>query len=147
MVDSPNHRELVKAIALGDTGKAHELNLVIPDSERAQYHEYVTAFFSVLLEHRFADDSSRDTIATFVNEMRHDYRNTEAPINALIIEGVIRASCGEEYFLDNISGAETLRAEYLVIGKIATQSPTVFPRIEEFLDKAEHLMQEWTAEE
>lgn len=140
------HRELVKAIAVGDTEKAQELNEVIPEAERDALHVFVTAFFSIMLEQRFSDDSSLEAISAFVNEMRYDYRNAEPPIKPLAIEGLIRASCGEEHLFDELSPAETLRAEFQVIGKVAAQSPNVIPRIDDFLADAENLTRQWSEE-
>lgn len=147
MAVNPTHRELVKAIAVGDTNRAHGLNESIQNGDRDQYHLFVTAFFSIMLEHRFADDSSRDAIAKFVEEMRYDYRNADPAIKPWAIEGVIRASCGEEHLLDEISAEDTLSAEYQVIGKIAVQSPTVIPQIDGFLDEAEKLANEWASQD
>ncbi|HIW62149.1 MAG TPA: hypothetical protein H9881_06810 [Candidatus Stackebrandtia excrementipullorum] len=140
---NPKHRELVKAIAIGDTDRAKELNESIPQQERADYHTFVTAFFSIMLELRFKEDSSREAIASFVDEMRYDYRKADPPIKPMVIEGVIRASCGEEHLLDDISGADTLAAEYQVIGKIAVQSPEVIQNPDHYLDEAEGLFAEW----
>ncbi|MGH8792946.1 MAG: hypothetical protein ACRDXX_09900 [Stackebrandtia sp.] len=146
MTVKTDHRELVKAIAVGNTEKANALNDRIPDDEREDFHTFVTAFFSLMLEQRFKDDSSREAILAFVDEMRYDYRNTEPPIKPLAVEGLIRASCGEEHFFDEISPTDTLRSEFLVIGKIAAQSPIVIPRIEDFLTDAETLAAQWASE-
>ena len=141
------HRDLVKAIAVGDTARARELNELIPNAERQDYHTFVTAFFSLMLEQRFGDNASRDAIAEFVNEMRYDYRNAQPPIKPLMLEGLIRASCGDEHFLDEISSEDTLQGEYQVIRKIVLQSPTITDRIDDFLTEAEALVREWEAED
>ena len=146
MTVNPKHRELVKAIATGETGRAHELNGQVSASERNDYHTFVTAFFSIMLEHRFEEDSSRDAIAKFVDEMRYDYRKADPPIKPLMLEGLIRASCGDEHLLAEISAEDTIQGEYQIIRKIALQSDDVIPQIDKYLSEAESLVQEWDEE-
>lgn len=143
---SSSSRELVKALVAGDSARAAEHNDRIPDSERKSFHVFVSAFFSIMLEQQFKDDSSHEAIVAFVNEMRYDYRNAEPPIKPLLIEGLIRASCGEEHFFDEIAPEETYRAEMQVITKIAHQQPQVGERFDDFASDAELLAAQWESE-
>ena len=143
----PTHRSFVKALALGDEQEADTANAAIPDSERDDLHLFITAFFSIMLECRFGETVSRDAIAEFVNEMRYDYRNAKTAINPLAIEGVIRGTLGEEHLFDGISPEDTLRAELLVIGKVASQASDVIPRIDDYLNEAAGLVAAWEAED
>ncbi|MFD0560045.1 hypothetical protein FB566_4037 [Stackebrandtia endophytica] len=147
MTVQPNHRALLKAMALGDTRPAIELSETIPADEESSYHMLVTALFCVMLGHRFDDVPTRDAIVEFVNEMRFDYRDADPAIKPLAIEVTIRASLGEEDLLDEIAPADTLTAEYQVIRKIVLQSPEVTAEIDRFLDESEGIATQWLSEE
>ncbi|GIG70480.1 hypothetical protein [Phytomonospora endophytica] len=141
------HREYVRAIAVGDSDKIRELDDLIPESEWEEFHTYVAAFFSLMLEQRFANDSSRDAISAFVNEMRSDYRNMEPPMKPLMVEAVIRASAGEEHLFSEVPPRDTVDAHFLVIGKIARQSDDVQTRLDHYLSEAEGLAAQWAVED
>lgn len=143
---STNHREMVKAVALGQLEKAAEINKAISPGDRSAFNDYLAAFFALMLEHRFDEDVSHEEIRAFVEEMKHDFRKLDPPLKPLAVEGTIRAACGEEQLLDEISGKDSLNAQYMVIRKVAEQSDSVVPQIESFLDEAEQLVAEWEAE-
>lgn len=141
------HREMVKAIAVGNLEEASELNNQISASERSAFNDYLAAFFALMLEHRFGDDVSHAAIREFVEEMKYDFRKLDPPLRPLAVEGTIRAACGEESLLDEISGKDSLNAQYMVIRKVAEQSDSVIPQINSHLDEAEQLVAEWQAED
>lgn len=141
------HRDFIKAVVLGDTRQAGELNDRVPESERRDFHVFVTAFFTLMLEQQFKDDASRDAIAKFVDEMRYDFRNAQPPIQPLVVEALLRASCGEEHLFDEISPEDSFRAEFQVITKVTHEKPTVKKRIDDFLSDAELLASQWDAED
>jgi hypothetical protein len=146
MKDDPKHRELLKAMALGETQQAIELSEQVAEYGKNEYHGLVTALFCILLEHRFGENTNHDAIAEFVSEMRYDYRNANPPIKPLVIEAVIRASLGEDHLLDEISAEDTLSAEYQVIRKIVLQSESVTSNIDQVLNDAESLVAQWANE-
>lgn len=139
------HKDYVRALATGDTARIRELDDQIPETEWEDFHTYVSAFFSLMLELRFKDGASREAITAFVDEARYDYRNVEPPIKPLMLEAAVRAAAGEEHLLDDVPTAELVRAQYLVIGKIARQSDDVQQRLEQYLGEAENLAAEWAS--
>jgi hypothetical protein len=143
MAINPAHGEFLRAFVTRDAERADALNEQIPDDEREDFNNLVSAFFSIMLEQRFLEDSSHDAIRVFVDEMRYDYRKADPPIKPLVIEALIRAGCGEEHLLDDIPPHESLRAQYQVIRKIAQQSPTVIANFNGFLTDAETLAAQW----
>lgn len=140
------HREYVRALAVGDTAKMRELDDQIGEAEFEEFHGYVSAFFALMLELRFKDGASRDAVSEFVNEMRYDYRMAEPPIKPLMIEAAVRGAAGEEHLLDEIPTKELVRAQYLVIGKVAAQSEDVQARLDHYLAEAEQLAAEWATD-
>ncbi|GAA4914554.1 hypothetical protein LX16_5187 [Stackebrandtia albiflava] len=143
---SATHHDFIRAIVSGDTRTADELNERIPQTERRDFHVFVSAFFALMLEQRFKDDSSRETISTFVDEMRHDFRNANPPMQPLVVEALIRAHCGEDHLFEELSATDVYRAEFQVIVKVGTQTPEVRERLGDFLADAERLAQSWSAE-
>lgn len=141
------HRDFIKAIVLGDAARAGELNEQIPDSERGDFHVFVTAFFTLMLEQQFEKDSSREAISKFVDELRYDFRDAQPPIQPLVVEAIIRASCGEEHLFDEVEPKDSFRAEFQVITKVSHQVPAVKARLDDFLSDAELLARQWDAEE
>lgn len=139
-------REMVKAIAVGDSSRAQELNRSMPNDERGDFYNLLAAFFALMLEQRFADDASHEAIRTFVEEIRYDYRDADPPIKPLIFEGALRAACGEEHLLTDISQKDLDFVQHLVIRKVALQSDQVIPKINAFLDEAQQLVAEWRSD-
>lgn len=147
MTASTAPRTLLRAFALRDTATTHALNEALPASERDEYFDLVAALFAVLLERRFASGVSRDAIASFVNEMRYDYRNAEPSFNSLAAEGVIRAAFGDDHMLADIPNAEVLNVQHQVITKVVAQDTEVSASLDRFLDEAESTAASWRAED
>lgn len=146
MADYKLFRDVVRAVALGDSETASRLDDDIQDGDRGAYNIYVTAMFCVAVGHRFENDESKEAITRFVDEMRYDYRNIDPPIRPLALEAVVRAVFGEEHLLDEVSGTEQLRHQILSIRKIVLQSDQMKERLEEYLKDAETLALQWTSE-
>ncbi|WP_155829780.1 hypothetical protein [Glycomyces tenuis] len=146
MANYPLFREVMRAAVSGDAKRAGELDDQITDADRNAYNIYVTALFCGALEHRFATDQSQAAIKRFVDEMRYDYRNAQPPIQALVVEGLIRAVFGEDHLLDEISGEDQLRYQLLALRKIVDQSPEMKSRLDDYLSDAETLAAELQSE-
>ena len=140
------HREQVKALATGDMDRASDLNESLSQSERRSYNQYLSAVFSIFLEEQFKDELSRDAIAAFVANVRQELQSSPQAIKPWAMEGVIRASCGEEFILDEISGEDVLGTQILVVGVIGRTNPNISSQLDRFLDDAEALTEEWAQE-
>lgn len=136
-------RKVVKAVTQGDAQEAKQLDAEIADDERATFNIYVTAVFFGAVGHRFEEDHSQAAIQQFANEMREEYRNAPAPMKPLVVEGLIRAAFGEEYFLDEISADDQLTFQFPIIRKIVAQSEHMQARIDDYLADAQTLANEW----
>lgn len=141
------HRELVEALATGEHAKARQLNEAISGEDRHGYNNYLGAVFAVLVDDHFKDNLSRDSIAKFVSRLRSEYQRAEHPINGLMIEGTIRAACGEEQLFNDIPGEQIYEAYVIVINKLATEGTVARADLDKFLNEAEELAAEWEREE
>ena len=137
-------RDIVKAFALGDTEQARRLDAQLTAEDRDAFNIFVTAMFFGAVGHRFENDDSREAIKAFVDEMRSEYADAQPPLKPLVIEGLIRAAFGEEYFLDEISPDEQLMFQFPIIHKIVTQSPHMQERLDDYLTDAGRLAAEWS---
>jgi len=147
MTTMTSFKDLMRAIALGDAETAHSVNQRLTADEHDRASVYSTAVMSVLLEQRFKDDSSRPAISRFVAEMEQNYAKASTPIKPLATEGVIRAFAGEEQLLDEISPEDQLVVQYPIIRKIVADSPELTERMEDVLNDAALLMEEWEQDE
>lgn len=137
------YRELVRAHIRSDKETAAAMNDQIPPEERNDFHLFLGAVFAVMLQERLGERPGYDDIHGLVVEMEQDYRNAEPPIKPLLVEGTIRALYGEDHLLDDIPPGESIRAQFLVIGKIAVQSDAVMADLDKYLDAAEKLAAQW----
>ena len=147
MSANPKYREQVAALANGDSSKANQLNEALTDDERVEFQNFLGATFAVMLEHYFKDDLSRDAVAKFVDEMRQELEGTGTPIGAWALEGVIRASCGEEHLFEELSGQDVLGTYILVVSKLGQQDDEISANLDQFLDDAVELAEEWKEED
>jgi len=136
-------RALLKAQALGDAESSRELNIGLTEADREHYYLLTVALFVRLIEHHFDEEPSHDEIRAFVNETRHDFRDAVPPINAMVIEVLIRALFGEEHLLDEIAPEEQYVAQLPVIRKIVGQSEPVQTQLDDYLTDAENLARDW----
>lgn len=146
MESSKLFRQIVKAMAAGKGSEALELDGQIPDEDRQAYFIFVSAVFAGAVEHRFEDDDSHAAVVSFVNEMRRDFSQSDAPIKPLIVEGLIRAILGEDHLIDDIDSGDQFMAQYAVIRKVVDQSDHMKTRFDDYLTDAETLARAWTQE-
>ncbi|WP_025274897.1 hypothetical protein [Haloglycomyces albus] len=147
MTDNPQrYRELAAALARLEHEYDWELTEKLPPEQAGRFAAYIAALFAVMLEDHFSDGISRDGIASFVNEMRHDHATAEPSFPSLLAEGVIRGMAGESHFLEEISDRDILSLQVLVIQKLASRAGGVRPDLKRFLEEADHLMGEWSFE-
>ena len=147
MAVKQEHRALVEALASGEHTKARQMNEAMPAEERHDYNNYLAAVFAVLVDDYFGENISRDAIAKFANQLRREYAKAEHPINGLMIEATIRASCGESQLFNDIPGEQVYEAYVIVINKLATQETTTRPDLDSILNEAEQLATTWEHEE
>lgn len=140
-------RAIMKALALGDSDTAKRLSVDFDADEHAALYVYGTAVMAICLEERFKDDASVEAVHKFVNEMRHDFRNSQPPIKPLMIEAYIRAFCGEDHLMDEVPETERADAQVPIIRKIVGQSPALQDRLDQVLEEATVLAEEWAAED
>ena len=136
-------REQLKAFATGDIDRAQELNNASTEEDRLQYHKLVGALFAILLDNHFQGDTSPQAIAAFVDKIRRDYEAAGQPFNAWAVEGVLRATAGEEHLFAELSGEEIMSTQMLVVGRLAINNPSVRENIDQLLDDAEEIVSEW----
>lgn len=139
-------RELLKAQALRDTKTADEINEQLTEDERENYFTMALALFAGAMGHRLGDSPSREEIDSFVNEMRHDYRDADPKLNFLALEALVRALYGEDHLIDDISAEDQYRAQLPAIVKVVHQSPEMQARLDDYLTDAETLATQWQSE-
>ena len=98
---------------------------------------------AICLEERFKDDAGSEAIRRFVEEMRHDFRNSQPPIKPLMIEAYIRAFAGEEHLLQEVPEDERADAQIPIIRKIVAQSPRLQDEIDQLMVDAGVLAAQW----
>jgi hypothetical protein len=143
MADYLLFRDIAKAMAVGDGDRAAELIGNIDDAEMHEYHTYITAVFAAAVAHYFKDDSSPEAIRRFVDGMRHDYRKANPPLQALTMEGLLRAFFGEEHLMDEIDPNEQLRCEFLAIRKMVFDNDELRLGLDKLVADAEAMAREW----
>jgi len=136
-------RELLKAQALRDKGKAEQFSEDLTPEGRREYYLLSMALFAGTVSTRLGDEPSRDDIDTILKELRYDFRDSEGKVNFLHIEGAIRALYGEEDLLDSIAKADQTKAFMAVIMKIVHQNDDVRNRLDDYLTEAEKLVEVW----
>ena len=141
-----NHKELVRAHVLGDMAAANAINDQIPGDEREEMFGYLTAFYILMLQQRFGDTASPEDIRGFADEMRQDYADAEPPINPSMIEAALGSIYGDEAAADQIPMPELIRIQFMVIAKIALQTADVVPRLDEYLEAAAKVADQWSRE-
>ncbi|WP_199044565.1 hypothetical protein [Glycomyces salinus] len=147
MTASAVHREQLRAFATGNIDRAQELNDSLAAEDRAKYNNLLGALFAVLLDNHFQGDTSPQAIAAFVGNIRRDYEAAGQPFNAWTVEGVLRATAGEEHLLNEFSPEDLLATQTLIVGRLAINNPEVQEDIDRFLDEAEAIVVEWEREE
>lgn len=146
MTGSAVHREQLRAFATGDIDRAQELNDSLAAEDRAKYNMLLGALFAVLLDNHFEGNTSPQAIAAFVDKIRRDYEAAGQPFNAWTVEGILRATAGEEHLLNEFSSEEIMATQTLIVGRLAISKPEVAEKIDEFLDEAEQIVTEWERE-
>lgn len=146
MAVKDSYREQVKALATGNTQAASSMNEALPAEDRAGFNQFVSAVFAVLMERRFKDNLSRDSLAAFAVELCRNYENTGVQLKVLTVEGILRGSAGETHLLEGLAAEDIIGTQVLSIAKIAAEDPAVSADIDQFLDDAEALVSEWEQE-
>lgn len=146
MAVKDSYREQVKALATGNTQAASSMNEALPAEDRAGFNQFVSAVFAVLMERRFKDNLSRDSLAAFAVELCRNYENTGVQLKVLTVEGILRGSAGETHLLEGLAAEDIIGTQVLSIAKIAAEDPAVSADIDQFLDDAEALVAEWEQE-
>lgn len=139
-------RNWVRAFVTRDFDRADAIIDGLTDDESEDFHTFVTAFFSLMLQVRFGENTSREAIHEFVEELRYDYRNAEPAIKPLMVEAVIRAACGEEHLFEEIPMDELAGAQFMVIGKVSRESAEVNANLDSYIARAERLADEYVPE-
>lgn len=147
MAVKAEQREQLKAFATGDIDRAQELNNASAEDDRLVFHKLVGALFAILLDNHFEGNTSPEAIAAFVDKIRRDYEAAGQPFNAWTVEGVLRATAGEEHLFTELSSEDIMSTQMLVVSRLATYDPAVKADIDRFLDEAEQLVAEWEREE
>lgn len=137
----------MKAFATGDIDRAQELNDASAEEDRLGFHKLVGALFAILLDNHFQGDTSPQAIAAFVDKIRRDYEAAGQPFNAWTVEGVLRATAGEEHLFSELSSEDIMSTQMLVVSRLAAFDPAVLASIDTYLDEAEQLVAEWEREE
>lgn len=146
MTASAVYREQLRAFATGNIDRAQELNDSLAAEDRAKYNNLLGALFAVLLDNHFQGDTSPQAIAAFVAKIRRDYEAAGQPFNAWTVEGILRATAGEEHLLNEFSSEDLLATQTLIVGRLAINNPEVQEDIDRFLDEAEAIVAEWERE-
>lgn len=136
-------REQLKAFATGDIDRAQELGEAMPDEDWSGYRLLHAALFAVLLDDHFEGDISPQTIADFVARIRRDYRAAGIAFDSWTVEGVLRATTGEEYLFEHFSSEDVISTQTIVVGRLTSYDRNVLENIDVFLDQAEALVAKW----
>lgn len=140
---TPEQREQLKAFATGDIDRAQELSDALPDREWGAYRLLHAALFAVLLNDHFQGDTSPQAIADFVGRIRRDYEAAEISFDSWTVEGVLRATAGEEHLFERFSSEDVLSTQAIVVGRLTSYDPSISGNIDAFLDAAEALVAQW----
>jgi len=136
---SVDQKNWLRAYITGDMATVDALEARMPDAESGEFFTFLVAFASLMIGVRFEDDKSPEAVQKFVDELRYDFRNAEPPIKPLMVEGVVRATLGEEHLFEEIPQDEVAGANFLVITKVANESPKVGDNLESYIARAEQL--------
>ncbi|WP_026923542.1 hypothetical protein [Glycomyces arizonensis] len=143
---APAHREQLKAFATGDLDRAQALSDAMSDHEWAGYRLLHAALFSVLLDNHFQHAPggiSPQTIAELVTRIRRDYEAANITFDSWTVEGVLRATAGEEYLFERFSNEDIISTQTIVVGRLTSYDLDASKDIDAFLDAAEALVTAW----
>ncbi|WP_026929881.1 hypothetical protein [Glycomyces tenuis] len=140
---TPEQREQLKAFATGDIDRAQELSDALPDRDWGGYRLLHAALFAVLLDDHFRGDLTPQSIAAFVDRIRRDYKAAGISFDSWTVEGVLRATAGEEHLFERFSSEDVLSTQAIVVGRLTSYDPNISGNIDAFLDAAEALVAKW----
>ena len=147
MTVDPIHRDVVRAMVLGDDQRVEEIRPQMPEQKSAEYFSFVSAVFCVVVDVRFPEPAEIDDVVRFVEGMKYDFRAANPAIKPLVIETAIRGVLGEEHLVDDLDAAEMHSAQLQVLRKIVFDSAEIKTKIDALLSDAEDLAREWDDEE
>ncbi|MFC4336770.1 hypothetical protein [Salininema proteolyticum] len=137
-------RGLLKAYALRDGEAAARLSEGFTPEDRREYHYLAMALFSIVAAARLGENPSPADLDGLVEELRYDYRDLGPDqINYLHVTGALQALYGKDYLLEDMTPDEQVKAFLPVVVKIAAQSTEVRERLDDSLDDAERLVEDW----
>ncbi|WP_026923355.1 hypothetical protein [Glycomyces arizonensis] len=136
-------REQLKAFATGDIDRAQHLSTAMPDEDWSSYRLLHAALFAVLLNNHFQGDLSPQIIADFVDGIRRDYKAANIQFNSWTVEGILRATAGEEHLFEYFSSEDVISTQTIVVGRLTSYDQNVSDNIDVFLDDAEALIAKW----
>lgn len=140
---TPEQREQLKAFATGDIDRAQELGDAMPDQDWGGYRLLHAALFAVLLDDYLQGDISPQSIADLVNRIRRDYTAAGIEFDSWTVEGVLRATAGEEHLFEHFTSENVISTQTVVVGRLTSYSPAASADIDAFLDAAEALVAKW----
>lgn len=146
MTAEAGYRRIFQAMLNGDAETAKQLNENQGEVTWKDSGLLVTAAFALLAEQRFADDESHAAVKAFVAEAEQNYAQAASPIKPLVAEGVTRAVLGEAELLDDISRDDQQSTQLLLTYKIVQDSEMTPEQVNQLLDEAETLVDDWVAE-
>lgn len=139
------HRDLARALALGQGSDADRLNARMSTDDRRAEFVYVTALFMETVTRYFGEDLGAEDLQKFLAEMRHAYRKADPPLKFLQVEGVIRAMYSEESLLEEMSSEDQAIAMWAVMRMIFHEE-RMAGELESLLLTAESTANQWISE-
>ncbi|HEU5129674.1 MAG TPA: hypothetical protein VFU12_16975 [Glycomyces sp.] len=140
---TPEQREQLKAFATGDIDRAQALSDAMPDEDWSGYRLLHAALFAVLLDDHLQGDVSPQRIADLVQRIRRDYQAAGIPFDSWTVEGVLRATAGEEYLFERFTSEDVISTQTIVVGRLTSYAPAASADIDAYLDAAEALVAKW----
>lgn len=137
----PRFRMQIESLVFKD-GRARALNNALSPADRDAFNAYLAAVIAVLLAPRFPKGCGPDEAAGFSEEVAAAHRAEQRPVNAFVIEEVLRTIYG----LPSIFGSVPVRANSVstagaaVLRYLNNTDAAVAAGIQATLDAAETLI-------
>lgn len=145
MTVEPRFRMQVESLVLKD-GRARALNNALSPADRCAFNAYLAAVIAVLLVPRFPSGCGPEEVADFSEEVAAAHRAEQRPVNAFVIEEVLRTVYGLPSLFGSVpvpanavstAGAAVLRHLNNMDARVAAGLQVTLDTAETLIDRAQ----------
>ena len=136
------YQKAVRSLALGEPD-ASTLSKPLLEQNPTRVAVFVSAVFIGMVERRFKDDHSSEAIASFMEDLRHSFRNAYPQLKPEAAEAMVKAVWDEDYPIDEIDTKDQHLSKLAVVREIVHELDDVRENLDSYLHDADVMTQSW----